>query len=513
MSIAPETPRGAARPDAPGATVASGATDALLAAYTSTVLGFRLGGAGQEKPADDVPGLPRPDADALQQAVRQAADKAVRLALRSGRPHLVLLGTGDGTLPEAVCAALNAAANAAGRAASATVPRLTLCDLAPDRMRTALATGRLKDFTAPTPAPDAPRLLADTSPWALLLLLRGTGVTPETATLFPNPFLPEAETEALHHWRRLFAGCVPVTLPHANRDARQHPGEAAPEGADRPPHLADPANPTDLACMADLADQADLGVGAILHPAEPNLPAFFAQVPGWVREMAVVWDGAPPDFDPIPLCPVPLRQSVRTLGGNFSAQRNAMLGLLSTQWCLYLDADERLEPHAWALLPRLMAVPGAGAWLLPRATAYPDADHLRVGYGLWPDVQLRLFRRMPGVCFRGAVHERVVGVHGHTCLLGDVWIDHLSWTAKDRDALAERLRVFNAAGAGQATPSPSGGLHRLSTEYPALPRSLFAHAGLVSGDNARPAEDSAERRDTEPDAHRRHLALRLPLSP
>ncbi|MBG3878079.1 hypothetical protein FVW20_13945, partial [Desulfovibrio oxamicus] len=95
MSIAPETPREAARPDATGT---PGATDALLAAYASTILGFRLGD-GQENPADDVPGLPRPDADAHQQAVRQAADKAVRLALRSGRPHLVLLGTGDGALP------------------------------------------------------------------------------------------------------------------------------------------------------------------------------------------------------------------------------------------------------------------------------------------------------------------------------------------------------------------------------------------------------------------------------
>ncbi|MDR3044223.1 MAG: hypothetical protein LBU75_08190 [Desulfovibrio sp.] len=472
------------------------ATDALLAAYTSTILGFRLGGAGQKEPGNDVPGLPKPGVDAL----RQAADKAVRLALRSGRPHLVLLGTGDGSLPEAVCAALAAAASAAptnsGQAAPPTVPRLTLCDLAPDRMRAALACGHLKDFTAPAPLPDAPRLLADTSPWALLLLLRATGITPETATLFPNPFLPDAEATALHNWRRLFAGCVPVTLPHANQDAKQDPGEDAHVDA-----------------RAEASHPPDLGVGAILHPEEPDLPAFFAQVPGWVREMAVVWDGAPPAFDPVPLCPVPLRQAVRPLGGDFSAQRNAMLGLLSTEWCLYLDADERLAPRTWALLPRLMAVPGTGAWLLPRATAYPDADHLRVGYGLWPDVQLRLFRRMPGVCFRGAVHERVVGVHGHTCLLADAWIDHLSWTAKDRGALVERLRVFNAAGSGQAAPPPSGGLHRLSTEYPALPRCLFADAGLVSGGNARTARGNAERHGTEPGAPCRHLALRLPLSP
>lgn len=481
MSIAPETPRGAARPDAP--TVPPGATDALLAAYTSTVLGFRLGD-GQENPADDVTGLPRPDADARRQAVRQAADKAVRLALRSGRPHLVLLGTGDGTLPEAVYAALAAAASAAGHSAPPAVPRLTLCDLAPERMRAALTCGHLKDFTAPAPLPNAPRLLADTSPWAMLLLLRATGITPETATLFPNPFLPGAEAEALHRWRRLFAGCVPVDLPDV------------PQRADESAHTDAPSLP-------------GLGVGAILHPAEPDLPAFFAQVPGWVREMAVVWDGAPPAFDPVPLCPVPLRQTVRPLGGDFSAQRNAMLGLLSTEWCLYLDADERLAPRTWALLPRLMAVPGTGAWLLPRATAYPDPNHLRVGYGLWPDVQLRLLRRMPGVCFRGAVHERVVGVHGHTCLLADAWIDHLSWTAKDRGALAERLRVFNAAGTAQ--PS-SGGLHRLSTEYPALPRSLFVDAGLVPADSE-PADGNDADKLAPKAGARRHLALRLPLSP
>ncbi|NHZ47758.1 hypothetical protein, partial [Nitratidesulfovibrio liaohensis] len=406
-----------------------------------------------------------------------------------------------------VCAALAAAANAAGHSAPPAVPRLTLCDLAPERMRAALTCGHLKDFTAPAPLPNVLRLLADTSPWALLLLLRATGITPETATLFPNPFLSDAEAEALHRWRRLFAGCVPVALSEALPDALP---DALPEA------LPD-ASPVAQQDAREKARDASahspgLGVGAILHPAEPDLPAFFAQVPGWVREMAVVWDGAPPAFDPVPLCPVPLRQTVRPLGGDFSAQRNAMLGLLSTEWCLYLDADERLAPRTWALLPRLMAVPGTGAWLLPRATAYPDPNHLRVGYGLWPDVQLRLFRRMPGVCFRGAVHERVVGVHGHTCLLADAWIDHLSWTAKDRDALAERLRVFNAAGTAQPAPPPSGGLHRLSTEYPALPRSLFVDAGLVPADSEPADGNDADRLAPKAGAHR-HLALRLPLSP
>ncbi len=466
--IRPATPF----PDAAPAT--ADAADTLLAAYTRAVLEFRLGNADAAPPAG--PGPQASAADGSGQhpgdatAISQAVEKALRLAVRSGRPHLVLLGVGDGRLPDALTDAL------AAMKTGPDTPRLTVCDLAPDRMRAALAAGHLDGFTLAQPSATAPRLLVDTSPWALLLLLRATGIAPETATLFPHPFLPEAEADALRRWRRLFAACVPVELP------------AAPAVFDDADDAARPA------------PRHDLGVGAILHPGEPDLAAFFAQIPGWVREVAVVWDGAPPDFDPAPLCPVPLRQAVRALGGDFSAQRNTMLGLLSAEWALYLDADERLSAAAWTLLPRLMAVPGTGAWLFPRATAYPDAAHLRAGYGLWPDMQLRLFRRTPGVRFDGKVHERVVGIDGHACLVADAWIDHLSWTAKDRDALAERLRVFDAAGAPGGVaggPSSPDRLHRLSAEYPTLPRRLFAAVGLM------PSEDAQ--------AHSRHTALRLPL--
>lgn len=467
---------------------ASTAADALLAAYTRAVLGFRLGGAddaagaaphcapsGQAAPDRAGPDQASPD----QASITQAVEKALRLAARSGRPHLVLLGTGNGQLPDALADALASAATA-----NAASPRLTLCDLSPDNVRAALAAGRLTAFTPPAPPEaTAPRLLADTSPWALLLLLRATGIAPETATLFPNPFLPPAEAESLQRWRRLFSACAPVALPPVLRQ----------EGGAEPDVPASPA--------------PSLGVGAILHPQEPDLAAFFAQIPAWVREVAVVWDGAPPGFDAAALCPVTVRQTVRPLGGDFAAQRNAMLGLLSTGWCLYLDADERLSARTWALLPRLMAVPGAGAWVFPRATAYPDADHLRVGYGLWPDVQLRLFRRTEGICFTGTVHERLMGVNGHTCLLADAWIDHLSWTAKDRETLAERLRVFDAA--AQAVGMDHDAVcrsHRLSAEYPALRRDLFAAAGLAPG---APEPDGP----TTDDGQRSPLALRLPVSP
>lgn len=444
----------------PRANACSGhAGDALLRAYTRAVLAFRLG-EGNAAP-NDTPAPPSADVDAV-------AAKAVRLAVRSARPHLLLLGTGDGALPHALARAVRQ---------SGACLRLTLCDLAPDRMRAALTTGMLDDFplsgvadngpeTAAQGSP--PRLLADTSPWALLVLLRGTGISPETATLFPNPFLHPAEADALLRWRRLFAACVPVEFPACT------PAASGPAPA---PHGGQ-----------------SLGVGAILHPAEPGLEAFFAHIPRWVREVAVVWDGAP-GMDPAPHCPVPVRQAVRPLGSDFAAQRNAMLGMLSTDWCLYLDADERLSPPVWETLPRLMALPGAGAWIMPRATAYPDAHHLRVGYGLWPDVQLRLFRNTPTVHFEGAVHEQVRGTPGHSCLLLDACMEHLSWIAKDRGMLAERLRIFDAAHGGGA--GTQGGelqaVHRLSEEYPSLGRSLLADANLL------------DRRATGPP-----VALRLP---
>jgi hypothetical protein len=40
----------------------------------------------------------------------------------------------------------------------------------------------------------------------------------------------------------------------------------------------------------------------------------------------------------------------------------------------------------------------AAGWHLPRLTFYPDPEHCRLGFGLWPDLQLRLFSGVARAC-------------------------------------------------------------------------------------------------------------------
>jgi glycosyltransferase involved in cell wall biosynthesis len=162
-----------------------------------------------------------------------------------------------------------------------------------------------------------------------------------------------------------------------------------------------------------------------------------------------------------------VRQSCRPLGAHFGEQRNAMLSLCRTEWVLYLDADERFDPRTWELLPRVLAASELGGALFPRRTFEGDADHVRMGYGLWPDVQLRLLRANAALRFEGAVHERVEGIEGRLALAADMPILHYSHVRKDSGSLQRRLEVFNRA-AGEER-------HRLSGGYPRLPRAFFQH--------------------------------------
>jgi hypothetical protein len=206
-----------------------------------------------------------------------------------------------------------------------------------------------------------------------------------------------------------------------------------------------------------------LSVACMLHPEEPDLENFFGHMPPWLHEVCVLWDGAVPSvaFN----CRTPLRQSCRPLGTHFGEQRNAMLALCRTEWCLYLDADERLSSSSWEFLRHLPDVPELGGVLFPRQTFEGDEEHVRMGYGLWPDVQLRLLRRNAALRFEGAVHETVEGLEGRLALAADMPILHYSHVRKDSRSLRRRLEVFNRA-AGEER-------HRLSESYPRLPRTFF----------------------------------------
>jgi len=381
---------------------------AALFDYAAEVLsfGFKPGADSMPEAAAPEPAVPEPG------ALARLLGRTLAAFERSGRERLVLLGLGSGALAGALAETLPPGA-------------LVVCEQDLRLVRSLRAYGRLDWWLREGPA----GLAADASAWALLLLLDRAGVLSGGALVLANPELPPA-AKAAHRTLELLL-------------TRTHPAEI-------PAQAATPR----LSCAA------------ILAPGEPDLDGFFAQFPDWIAELALVWDA-----DALPDLALPARfpvwQTARRLGGDFAAQRGVMLSVCRGDWVLYLDADARLSPAAWAALPRLCAVEGVSGWHFPRLSPYPSADRALIGFGLWPDIQLRLFRNQPQLSFVNPVHERLAGLTGAQGLVLDLEIEHLSRLRKDAAALESKLAGFDAASGG-------GVRHVLSAEYPSLPRELLA---------------------------------------
>ena len=407
----------------------------ILNACSAVVLGFGFKGAGGAGGADqtDAPsGDLSADSSAVPSVIKPApapadlermAARARAAFERSDRKFLALLGLGSGALAGALAESLPAGT-------------LCVCEQDLDLVRGLRDHGRLDWWRQGTTV----GLAADSSPWALFFLLDRAGVGQGEALVLPNPELAPRAKAAHKPLEILLTRSRPLVLPAAfdSSDAFDAP---APR----------------------------LSVAAILAPSEPDLAEFFAQIPDWIAELVLVWDAASPPGIHVP-DRFPVLQLARPLGADFSAQRGAMLAACAGDWVLYLDADERLSPRAWAALPALCAASAASnvvAWHFPRLSPYPDAEHALTGFGLWPDLQLRLFRNAPSLRFVNPVHERLTGISGAQALALDVEIEHLSRLRKADAVLRSKLAGFDQAGAGRVR-------HALSAEYPSVPRALLA---------------------------------------
>ena len=82
---------------------------------------------------------------------------------------------------------------------------------------------------------------------------------------------------------------------------------------------------------------------------------------------------------------------------DFSAARNFAIEQASSDWILYIDADERLEVADRAVWRDIVADKRKAGWKL--------RFHPRVGWT--PYAELRLFRNDPRIRFRGVIHERM----------------------------------------------------------------------------------------------------------
>lgn len=377
--------------------------------YTGEILSWRLGQAvpSASPPADP----PSPDPERTTARARRI------LRAATGRPAVLLLGLGVGELAAALAASL---------------PRetaLVVLSLAPSAAVRLREAGRL-GWTRP----DGPhQLLADTSPQALFCLPALAGLPLEQALVTVNPEdAPGAEREGLARLRRLLADARPLALPEPS---------AAP----------------------------DLTLAVLVRPDEPDLAGFFTAWAGRASRAVLLWDApeVPEAARLAALLGIPVRHLARPLDRDFAAQRNALLAACPPGRVLALDPDERPGPGFGDTVARLAAAPDIGGVLFPRLTLYPDAGRAKVGYGLWPDLQLRLFSTAPPARPRyiRPVHERLEGLAGRAALALGAPLMHHNRLLADAAALKAKLAAYDAAGGAP--------VHRLNRDYPTLALSFF----------------------------------------
>lgn len=175
-----------------------------------------------------------------------------------------------------------------------------------------------------------------------------------------------------------------------------------------------------------------LSLCMIVRDEERLLPGCLESVRGVADEIVVVDTGSADAT----------REVARRMGArvhefpwqdDFAAARNEALSHATGAFVLQLDADERLAPGAGATLRRATRQHHVDLWTMRLHNAARDDapvdDVLRGGARLGNPVRVpRLMRRVPGLRYRGAIHESVeewVASRGNRFAEADADIVHL----------------------------------------------------------------------------------------
>jgi glycosyltransferase involved in cell wall biosynthesis len=135
----------------------------------------------------------------------------------------------------------------------------------------------------------------------------------------------------------------------------------------------------------------------IVRDEARHLPDCLTSLRNVVDEIVVVDTGSVDD-SPAIAAAHGARVFHRAWDDDFAAARNAALDRCESEWILYIDADERLEP-----VPR----PAVEA-LLAEAPEVAFRLLLRPWTGATPYREYRLWRNDPRIRFEGVIHEKVV---------------------------------------------------------------------------------------------------------
>jgi len=128
----------------------------------------------------------------------------------------------------------------------------------------------------------------------------------------------------------------------------------------------------------------------------------------------------------------------------FAAQKNFALDQATGEWVLSLDADERVTPELQERIRTIVRTDGsAHGYRIPRRNLFWGA-WVRHG-GLYPDYQLRLFRRGAGRFVESAVHESVV-VKGRVETVAEPLLHH---SYRGLDDFVTRSNRYSALAAAE----------------------------------------------------------------
>jgi glycosyltransferase involved in cell wall biosynthesis len=164
------------------------------------------------------------------------------------------------------------------------------------------------------------------------------------------------------------------------------------------------------------AERQRIAVVVVTRNEEERLRACLESVVAWTDEIVVV-DAESDDKTVSIAREFTDRVVVRPWPG-YAVQKNAAADMATAPWVLSLDADERVSPELAAEIAQILGADGpADAYAVPRRNIF-WGRWVRHG-GLYPDWQVRLFRRGRGRFVARAVHEsltvdgRVERLHGH----------------------------------------------------------------------------------------------------
>ncbi|MDI6824290.1 MAG: glycosyltransferase [Bacillota bacterium] len=208
-----------------------------------------------------------------------------------------------------------------------------------------------------------------------------------------------------------------------------------------------------------------LGLAMIVRDERESLQRCLASAAPVVDQMVVVDTGSQDDSASVAL------QAGATVvrhqwQNDFAAARNAGLQQLTTDWVLVLDADEELTRASAPLIRRAIRNPLVGGFLIDMVSFEGDVTIS----GASCHAGLRLFRRLPGVQFEGALHEQVAPslLRAHTCIrpLPGVSILHYGYLGATVEAYDKKRRNLEIARRqAEAEPQNSFVHYNLGVEY------------------------------------------------